>query len=57
MDSLVLVPKEQHLTVRFELRFGIFCLLVMCLSGGDVVVRSFGEFVLTAGFLYPSSKQ
>ena len=42
----MLVPKEQHPTVRFELRFGIFCLLVMCLFGGDVVVRSFGESVV-----------
>ena len=35
--------------------FCTFRLLVMCLFGGDEVVHSFGEFVLIAGFLYPSS--
>ena len=46
MDSSVLVPKEQHLTVRLEMWFCIFRLLVMCLFGGDEVVHSFGEFSL-----------
>ena len=50
MDTSVLVPKEKHPTVRLEMRFCIFCLLVMCLFGGDAVVHSLGEFVLTAGF-------
>ena len=50
MDSSVLMPKEQQPTVRFEMRFCIFCLLVMCLFRGDAVVHSLGEYVLTAGF-------